>query len=158
MRIEQPGRRQRRDRGIRAGQRDHPEAGGAHRDDRTRAGIGNARACRHRRSSATAFAGASFSTMLLGSFVLVVLVQRNVSALGAVMLEQRARVARVLGGDPDRRRAGFPARQGQVAEIPERRGTTYNAADSSMSGILAQSKGAAGEQLAADYLQRRACS
>jgi putative endonuclease len=31
--------------------------------------------------------------------------------------------------------------------------TTYNAF--SMSGILAQSKGAAGEQLAADYLQRR---
>jgi Holliday junction resolvase-like predicted endonuclease len=90
-----------------------------------------------------------------------VLVQRQGLRLDAMMVEQLARVARVLAGDQIDAAQGFQGAQRDVAEVSDRVATTYNADDiqcafhvrHSCTVRLPALSGRRPSKLAADYLQ-----
>ncbi|MCF8152114.1 MAG: YraN family protein [Burkholderiaceae bacterium] len=157
-RIGEPRRRQRRDGRTRPRQRDHPETCGAHRGHGACPGIGDTRRAgvRHQRHAA---AFAQQAHQLGRRLVLVVLVQRQGRHLDAVVIEQLPGVAGVFAGDQIDTAQGFQRAQADVAQVSDRRGDDiqciFHERHSCSPLSTRQGKGAAAEQLAADYLLRQ---
>ena len=113
--------RERGDRGVRAGNGHHLEAGVADPAHESRTGIADTRRAGVA-DDGDAAAAVEHRHDLVGARDLVVLVQREWTRRDPVVAEQHARHARVLGGDHVDAPEDVERAQRQVAEISDRRG------------------------------------